>query len=83
MAEETPQYVVARVQRALTEDDRTNEQGIQVDIRRDQLFLRGKVTGEERRRLVALVAAEAAPGMTVHNEIIVVEADDPGREELL
>lgn len=83
MAEETPQYVAARVQRALTEDDRTNEQGIQVDIRRDQLFLRGKVTGEERRRLVALVAAEAAPGMTVHNEIIVVEADDPGREELL
>lgn len=83
MAEDTPQYVAARVQRALAEDDRTSEQGIHVDIRRDQMFLRGKVSGEERRRLVALVAAETAPGMTVYNEVIVVEAGDPGQEERL
>ena len=47
---EAPQYVAARVQRALAEDERTNELGIRVDVRGEQLFLRGQVAGDERRR---------------------------------
>ena len=80
---EAPQYVAARVQRALAEDERTTELGIRVDIRGDQLYLRGQVVGPERRELIAEVAGEAAPGLEVHNEIDVVDVRDPVREERL
>jgi len=80
---EAPQYVAARVQRALAEDERTTELGIRVDIRGDQLYLRGQVVGSERCELIAEVAGEAAPGLKVHNEIDVVDVRDPVREERL
>ncbi|MFC4533507.1 BON domain-containing protein [Sphaerisporangium dianthi] len=80
---DAPHYLAARVQRALAEDERTYELGIRVDIRGDQLFLRGQVEGDERRRLVAAVAGETAPGLRVHNEVTVVEVRGPGEEETL
>lgn len=80
---EAPQYVAARVQRALAEDERTNELGILVDVRGEQLFLRGQVAAAERRALIANVAGEAAPGLTVRNEITVVDVRSPGEEERL
>ncbi|MFJ2031835.1 BON domain-containing protein [Streptosporangium sp. NPDC087985] len=80
---EAPQYVAARVQRALAEDERTSELGIRVDIRGGQLFLRGQVSGAERRTLIAAVAEEAAPGLTVRNEITVMDVRGPGEEEKL
>jgi osmotically-inducible protein OsmY len=83
MSDEAPQYVAARVQRALAEDDRTNELGIRVDVRGRQLFLRGTISGDQRRRLATSVAKEAAPGLEVHNELTLVEVRDPGEEEEL
>ncbi|MFF5208688.1 BON domain-containing protein [Streptosporangium sp. NPDC000396] len=80
---EAPQYIAARVQRALAEDERTHELGIRVVVRGEQLFLRGQVPGAERRTLIASVASEAAPGLTVHNEITVTEVRGPGEEEKL
>ncbi|GAA2687273.1 MULTISPECIES: BON domain-containing protein [Nonomuraea] len=80
---EAPQYVAARVQRALAEDDRTHELGIRVDVRGDQLFLRGQVTGEEHRRQMERVAQEAAPELHVHNELQVVQVREPGEDEHL
>lgn len=80
---ETPHYVAARVQRAIAEDERTNELGIKVDVRGDQVFLRGQVTGDDQRVKLADVAAEAAPGLTVHNEVTCVEVTEPGAEEKL
>ncbi|GAB1822200.1 BON domain-containing protein [Herbidospora sp. RD11066] len=80
---DTPHYVAARVQQAIAEDGRTNELGIRVDVRGDQLFLRGQVTGEEQRDLLTDVAREAAPGLTVHNEVTCVEVRAPGEEEQL
>ncbi|GII85625.1 hypothetical protein Ssi03_36150 [Sphaerisporangium siamense] len=80
---DAPHYVAARVQRALAEDERTYELGIRVDIRGDQLFLRGQVEGAERRAQVAAVAAENAPWLTVRNEVTVVEVREPGEEETL
>ncbi|MER7132384.1 BON domain-containing protein [Streptosporangium saharense] len=80
---EAPQYVAARVQRALAEDDRTNELGIRVDVRGEQLFLRGQVSGDERRMLIADVAHEAAPELTLRNEITVLDIRGPGEEERL
>ncbi|MFG1704761.1 BON domain-containing protein [Nonomuraea sp. M3C6] len=80
---EAPQYVAARVQQALAEDGRTHELGIRVDIRGDQLFLRGQVYGSEQRQRLGQVAHEAAPELHVHNEIKVVEAGEPGEDEHL
>lgn len=80
---EAPQYVAARVQRALAEDERTTELGIRADVRGDQLYLRGQVTSADRRDLIAKVAGEAAPGLVVHNEIDMVGVGDPVREERL
>ncbi|GGS93672.1 hypothetical protein GCM10010156_59950 [Planobispora rosea] len=80
---EAPQYVAARVQGALAEDERTNELGIRVDVRGEQLFLRGQVSCEERRGLIADVASEAAPGLVVRNELTVVDVRTPEEEEKL
>lgn len=80
---EAPQYVAARVQQALAEDARTHELGIRVDVRGDQLFLRGQVTGEKHRRTIADVARESAPGLDVHNEITIVDVTKPGEDEHL
>ncbi|GLW05905.1 hypothetical protein Misp01_10350 [Microtetraspora sp. NBRC 13810] len=83
MSAEAPQYVAARVQRALAEDERTHELGIRVDVRGDQLFLRGQVSCEGRRETLAGVAHEAAPELKVRNELTVVEIRDPREEESL
>ncbi|MBB2911328.1 osmotically-inducible protein OsmY [Streptosporangium becharense] len=80
---EAPQYIAARVQRALAEDDRTTELGIRVDVRGDQLYLRGQVNCAERCRLITEVAREAAPGLVIHNEIDVVDVREPVGEEKL
>ncbi|GAA4520718.1 MULTISPECIES: BON domain-containing protein [Nonomuraea] len=80
---EAPQYVAARVQAALAEDRRTHELGIRVDVRGDQLFLRGQVSGAEQRERLGEVAREAAPDLHVHNEINVVEVGRPGEVEHL
>jgi hypothetical protein len=83
MSQEAPQYTAARVQRALAEGEITHELGIRVDVRGDQLFLRGQVSTDERRKMIAGVAGVAAPGLKVRNEITVVEFRDPGEEESL
>ena len=62
---------------------RLDRLGIRVDVRGDQLFLRGQVTGDDQRHLLTEVAQEAAPGLTVHNEVTCVEVRDPGEEEQL
>lgn len=80
---EAPQYVAARVKSALAEDERISELGILVDIRGEQLFLRGQVADARRRALIADVAEEAAPGLTVRNEITVLDIRDPCEEEKL
>ncbi|HLU71694.1 MAG TPA: BON domain-containing protein [Nonomuraea sp.] len=80
---EAPQYVAARVQAALAEDGRTHELGIRVDVRGDQLFLRGQVSGAEQRERLGQVAREAAPGLHVHNEVNVVEVNRPLEDEHL
>ncbi|MEV0144502.1 MULTISPECIES: BON domain-containing protein [unclassified Nonomuraea] len=80
---EAPQYVAARIQQALAEDARTHELGIHVDVRGDQLFLRGQVSGSDQRVRLGEVAHEAAPDLKVHNEIKVVVVNEPGEDEHL
>ena len=80
---ENPQYQVARVRRALLADPRTAEQGIQVDIRGDQVVLTGEVASARRRADLDEVLREVVPEFRVLNEVRVVSAQEPdGREEL-
>jgi osmotically-inducible protein OsmY len=83
MNREAPQYTAARIMRRIAEDDRVAELGIHVDVRGDEVFLRGQVGTEERRRLIGLVASEVEPGRHFRNEINIVEVRDPTEEEKL
>jgi hypothetical protein len=71
-------YVAGRIKRALAEDPRTHELGVRAEIDGDTVVLSGEVAGAERRLLVAEVAATAAPGLVVRNEVSVTEVFPPG-----
>jgi osmotically-inducible protein OsmY len=80
---EPPQYLVQRLRRAIAEDPRTAEMGIQVKVRGDVVFLTGEVVTQQRCAQLAEVVNEAAPGLTVHNDVHVVPSRVPdSREEL-
>ena len=70
-------YIAGKVERALAEDQRTHELGVHAEVSGDAVVLRGEVAGGQRRRLVAEVAAEAAPGLTIRNEVSVTEVLPP------
>jgi osmotically-inducible protein OsmY len=70
-------YIAGQVERALAQDERTHELGVHVEVDGDAVVLRGQVAGEQRQRLVAQVAAEAAPGLAVRNEVSVTEVLPP------
>jgi hypothetical protein len=71
-------YVAERIKRALAEDPRTHELAVRAEIEGDTVVvLRGEVAGAERQQLVAEVAAAAAPGMAVRNEVSVPEVLPP------
>ncbi|HTU75406.1 MAG TPA: BON domain-containing protein [Trebonia sp.] len=74
-------YIEGRIKRALAEDPRTHELGVLAEIEGDTVVLRGEVAGAERRLLVAEVAATAAPGLIVRNEVSVTEVFPPQEEE--
>jgi hypothetical protein len=71
------QYVVGLIERALAQDPRTNELGVHAEVNGDVAVLRGEVAGFRRQRLVADVAAAAAPGLTIRNEVTVTEVLPP------
>jgi len=69
--DQMPHYVIQRVREALAHDPRVGELELGVDVRGDRLFVTGSVQTEERRAAVEQVAREAAPGMEVHNQVLV------------
>jgi osmotically-inducible protein OsmY len=71
-----PEYVAEHVRQAITTDPRTVEQGIDVRVVGDEVYVSGTVTSAVRRDGVGEVAAEAAGGRRVHNEVEVVEPAD-------
>ncbi len=70
-------YVAGQLERALHADPRTHELGIRVEVNDDDVVLRGQVASDDRRRLVAQVAMEQAPPLTVRNEVSVTEPLPP------
>ena len=74
-------YVAGQLERALHADPRTHELGIRVGVSDDDVVLYGQVASDERRRLVAQVAEEQAPLLTVRNEVSVTELPSPEAPE--
>jgi osmotically-inducible protein OsmY len=75
-------YIAGQVERALAQDERTHELGVQVEVDGGVVVLRGEVAGEQRQRLVAQVATEAAPGLAIRNEVSVTEVLPPDEVEI-
>jgi osmotically-inducible protein OsmY len=67
-----PEYVAEHVRQAITTDPRTTEQGIDVRVLHDEVFLAGEVSSEARRDAVGEVAAEVADGHRIHNDVRVI-----------
>lgn len=70
-------YLAGQIERALHEDPRTHELGVRVEVDGDTVALRGQVATGQRRRLVGEVAAAAAPGLTIRNEVSVTNVQPP------
>lgn len=83
MAEAPPQYLAGRIREALAEDPRTNELGVRVVVRNDQVFVQGKIATDSRREHILDVVREHCPGKHVHDELTVSECPEPEGEERL
>jgi osmotically-inducible protein OsmY len=83
VTDESPQYRVAHLRRALAEDPRTAEMGVRVNVRGDHVHLSGEVTTEQRRSELETVLAEVAPDVVVSNDVRVADTREPGRREEL
>ncbi|MGH3516379.1 MAG: BON domain-containing protein [Haloechinothrix sp.] len=80
---EAPHYRAARLRTAIAEDPRTNELGVGVTVRGNDVYLSGTVASAQRKEELDLVLHENAPGMSVHNEVRIVEVGEPGEPEEL
>ncbi|MGI5220004.1 BON domain-containing protein [Nocardia sp. CA-290969] len=76
-----PEYLAAEIHRALAEDPRTSEQGVQVRIRGDVVVLDGEVSTAARRRLLEEVVHDIAPELPIHNDVHVTATARPGESE--
>jgi hypothetical protein len=83
MTGKAARYLAGEIEQALASDPRTNELGVRADVRDQVVILRGEVAGEQRRLLIAEVAAAVAPGLDVRNEVSVCELRPPEQEETL
>ncbi|GAA4661899.1 MULTISPECIES: BON domain-containing protein [Amycolatopsis] len=81
--EQSPQYRVAHVRRALAEDPRTAELGVRVNVRGDHVHLSGEVATEQRRAELEQVLAEVVPDVELHNDVRVSDTREPARREEL
>ncbi|WP_062987771.1 BON domain-containing protein [Nocardia anaemiae] len=80
---ERPQYLVAHLRRALAEDPRTAELGVQVTIRGDVVVLDGEVSSIERKLQMEKVVREQLPRARIHNDVHVTPPCAPGAAEAL
>ena len=73
--------VVAQLRQALAEDPRCNELNIEVTREADRLVLSGQVATAERRVIIATVACEVVPDLTIENRVTVAHPAEDGRSE--
>lgn len=68
----TTEIQLARhIEKALADNPRTNELGIQVQFSRGQVVLQGEVASDERRRAVLDVVWEEAPDADIDDRLFI------------
>jgi osmotically-inducible protein OsmY len=82
-ADDAPEYVIARIQKALATDPRTGELELDVRLAGGRIFLTGAVATPERREVVGDVVREVVPDLEVVNELTVAGEAEPGGGERL
>lgn len=83
LPDEPTQYVIQRIREALAADPRVGELGIDVEVARGKVFLRGAVATDERRQAISDVVSEMFPDCEIHNETKVEELQEPDAVENL
>lgn len=66
-------YLVGHLEQALACDPRVNEQGLCVEVAGQVVTVTGTVSTHDRRRAVAEVVGELAPGYGLRNEATVAD----------
>ncbi|WP_308205038.1 BON domain-containing protein [Frankia tisae] len=84
---EADEYLAGELHDRLAEDPRVAELGLEVVVADGRILVEGEVATDVRRRAVADVLAEAAPGRPVRNEVTVTGratvADEPASVETI
>ena len=75
------EYFAGDLRERLAVDNRVAELGLDVAAEGDEVTIAGVVDSEQRRRAVAEVVAEAAPGVHVYNDVTVAPASRPPAAE--
>lgn len=81
--DEEPEYLAAQLRKALAEDTRTGELGVQLAVREGRVHLSGAVSAHHYKAELDRVVRELEPLVTVHNDVSVVESGEPGEPEVL
>lgn len=69
-----------RIEKALADDPRTNELGVQVSVARGQVVLHGEVASTERRRAVLQVVWDEVPDADIDDRLFISgDAVEPPR----
>jgi hypothetical protein len=64
-------HVARRLEKALADDERTNELGVRIQATDERVIAVGEVASEERRQAVLSVLREHDPGRTVTDQITI------------
>ncbi|WP_308222471.1 BON domain-containing protein [Frankia sp. AgB32] len=83
---EADEYLAGDLHELLAEDPRVAELGLEVAVREGYVLVEGEVATDARRRAVAQVIAEAAPGHPVRNDVTITgrtTADGPANVETI
>ncbi|WP_232291672.1 BON domain-containing protein [Frankia sp. QA3] len=84
---EADEYLAGELHERLAEDPRVAELGLEVVVADGRILVEGEVATDARRRAVADVLAEAAPGRPVRNEVTITghatAADEPANVETI
>jgi osmotically-inducible protein OsmY len=67
------QYLIGRLQEALAADPRVNSLDIKIVLSGGKLHLTGQVPTEQRRQAVNEVILEVVPGISIRNELTLLE----------
>lgn len=72
-------HLARRLERALADDERTNELGVRIVVTDDRVVAAGEVASDERRRAVLAVLRDEEPGRPVDDQLT-LSAEPMGRQ---